>query len=168
MAKCSVSGCGRDIETHRYLRAEPLKVEDRDGRELLSPIDVKASRFFCLNHPHEAIEEAVARLLPPSEDIPVRLLWSPAPGVKTKAGTGVRERRSRDGHSGVRTAVVRDKGALHMAIPELLPSDRSWFVPHAGAATPKEAIDVLSELLGGDDPELEALRDKIAKLGKGT
>lgn len=167
MATCIVPGCGREVETHRYIRAEPLMREERDGRELLSPIGKRASVFACLSHPLGEIEEAIAERAPASEDIPVRLLWSPAPGVKVKKGVGVIERRSSDGHHGVRTIIVRDRGALHTALAEMVPEGTTWLIPHAGAATPKEAADVLTQLFGDDDETSAAIRAKLSKLGEG-
>ena len=208
MAACSFPGCDREVETHRYLRAEPMKAEERDGRETLAPIDLKASRFFHLDHPLEGIEERIAELLPPSGDVPVRLLWSPAPGVRLRhffvpqdlrrfetiealtearnkcsvcgdgPGAGIHryepaalvsERRSSNGQHGVRSIVVRDKGALHVALPELVPPDAEWFVPHTGEIeTPQQAADVLSRLFGDDDETSRAIRAKVANLGKGA
>lgn len=167
MATCSVQGCGREVETHRYIRAEPLAVEERNGRELLTPAARGASIFCCLSHPLGEIEATIERLTPPSAEIPVRVLWSPAPGVKlSRKGVGVVERRSNDGHHGVRTALVRDGGALHTVLPELLPEGTNWYIPHAGAATPQEAADVLTRLFGDDDETSAAIRAKLARLGK--
>lgn len=168
MATCIVKGCGREVETHRYIRAEPLARIERDGGgERLAPIrEPGVSIFACLSHPLGEIEEAIAEHRPPSEEVPVRLLWSPAPGVKVNKGMGVVERRSADGHHGVMTIIVRDKGALHMALPELVPEGTTWFIPHGGP-TPKEAASILTNLFGDDDDVSAAIREKLAKLGEG-
>ncbi len=207
MAACSFPGCTREVESHRYLRAEPMKAEtdEASGRERLAPIDFKASLFFDLTHPLEAVAQRLEELLPPSQEVPVRLLWSPAPNVALPHqpepwfdvdGNGrrflspncqrcrralddelhalevltpsVNERRSKDGHHGVRTIVVRDKGALKAALGELVPSGVTWFIPYAGApASPQAAADILTQLFGDDDELSERIRDKVAKLGNG-
>ena len=135
MALCGI--CKHEVETHRYVRAEPMRIELVNGREWLAPYQLKVSGFYCLDHPNGAIEAAITRSFPPTRTLPVRLLWSPAPRVRvSRPGLGVIEKRSRDGHHGVRTIVVRDAGELHMALPELVPPGTVWLIPYRNGGTP--------------------------------
>lgn len=204
MATCGI--CEREVVTHRYLRAEPMQVEQ--GRVTV-PYQLKETAFFCLRHNIEQTEQLISEIYPPLDSIPVRLLWAPAPGVRLphlwqmpgpqgsmavadftrslancglcgerwdadihhpeKQPVGVRERPSKDGNHQVRTIVVRDKGALHMAIPQLLPPGTQWLKPHSGAPTPEQAVDILIDTLGLDHPAsegMEALREQVINLGR--
>ena len=192
MAACGI--CKSEVETHRYVRAEPMR---KDNAGNLAPVQLKVSGFYCLSHPLEQIAQAIMEQFPPSESIPIRLLWSPDPAVRTLhsyqfdephfiqtgdarclkcgramaneihahgPGIGVTERLTRDGTHGVRTTVVTNEAGLHSQLPELVPSNVQWFVPHAGVSNPKEAAQLLANLFGGDDPVSQALLEKIKEL----
>lgn len=82
MASCNL--CGAEVTSHRYLRAEPMYEEPRpDGKGVkVAPVQLKVTKFYCLTHPRGEMEADILREYPPSASLPVRLLWSPAPGVK--------------------------------------------------------------------------------------
>lgn len=204
MAACGV--CEREVEAHRYLRAEPMRVEN--GR-VTTPYQLKATAFFCLRHNMGEVEQLISEEYPPSDAIPLRVLWAPAPAVRLphafetpspegpmsrddfmralgncgrcgelwsaaihdpqKQPVGVRERKSKDGNHQVRTILVRDKAALHMALPNLMPPGTRWLIPHSGQPTPEQAVDILIDTLGLDHPAseaMEALREQVLRIGE--
>lgn len=203
MALCGI--CEREVVSHRYLRAEPMRVEN--GR-VTTPYQLKETAFYCLRHDFAEIEQLISEIYPPTSSVPLRLLWAPAPGVRLphafeppkqkesmshedfmraigncgrcgelwsagihdpqKLPVGVRERNSKDGNHQVRTIVVQDKAALHMAFPNLLPPGTRWLVAHTGVPTAEQAVDVLIDTLGLDHPAseaMEALREQVIRLG---